>query len=516
MLTALPLAALVLFQAQTPTQPAPVFDLSVEVHQDTSESESQAKLVPAGWRILRGPRHLTHLSAEAWIERPQVQRGKWRRWPNGKDSVEVKLYPTPDVDQYLWRVVVYQRNEMSSFRVAGEGFREIAIGVSELFEIPASGGSCHSQISLHAPLQVTPLFAGEAAPEGSKFRYVFSYGPHGRPPRYARGDWDGVGTLPIRLSPFAAGRPATLELSWQSDPAPWRIGPTEFVLKSQEQLLPLPALPKTGSLKVIGPARADWSPAVGFIDQDGAADVYLPPALTQSSTEYVLPALRFGEYFVLESNFIEPGPPRRAQVRLDSAAAEIQLEKPEPNKKWQLHIQDWTDPRPSHTQLQIRALWGPFLWQTIALSGAAGTTEQTGTVFTTDLPSGSGFHYQAFAKTLGADDETTVYYWFGDAQQVDNSLQFKLEPTVFEVDGYEDGAAYTLRLLRDPHGPDFPPKLWMDEPMRPSSLSYLPLPFTNTLEVHGMPEGGYEASMWGLDRESGEIEELSYHYPFSD
>jgi hypothetical protein len=538
-LTALPLAALLLCQAPVPAEPPPVFDLVV-----TLEPPTAAELAgpipftagdippPTGWRILRGPTDLAHLPTAAWIERPQVQRGKLRRWPAGKNQANLRLYPTPDVDQYQWRVVVYATNDLSTFRVASEAFRHIAIGASELFSIPPTGGETEAKLQLRPAIKVVPQFASGAAPDGSQFKFIFSYGPHGRPPRYARGDWDGKDALSIRLSPFAMHRPATLEMEWQSSPSAYVVGPEEFTLSHWSHKLPLKALPSIGTLTARLAAAAVWSPAIGYWDQEGDFAVFLPEA-GPATDAVTLPALRYGEYYLLENNAaLASAPPHRAHVELAAPQAEVELLRESKSKSFELQLNDWAPKNIDGVQCWVRAMWGPYLWQRVDVDlklakmdfdpvneeEEAPADEMAGGSSTVrvELPSGDGFTYQVMAKSLAADGETTVYHWFGEATAEGHRLEFAVSPNYFEIDGYQDDVPYTLRLLRDPHGPGFPPKLWMDQPMEPVALEYMPLPFTNTLRVHGMPEGGYEATIWGLDRDSGEVEELSHHYPYSD
>jgi len=550
-LTALPLAALLLFQAPAPADPPPVFDLVVDL-----ESPSAAELagpdpysatdVPTatGWRILRGPKDLAELPTAAWIERPQVQRGKLRNWPTNKDQTTVRLYPTADVEQYHWRVVVYATNDMSSFRVATEAFRHIAIGASELFEIPPTGGEAQLKIKLMPAIRVIPQFASGAVAKDSEIQFVFSYGPHGRPPRYARGSWDGQNALSLRLSPFAKNRPASLEMVWDSSPAPYLIGPMEFTLSSWNQVLPLDALPSTGTLTAKLPAPANWSPAVGYRDQEGEFGIFVPgtDAAAEAQAEETTPRvtdafafsnLRYGEYFLLESNAaLGEAIPHRARIELNTPQDQVALKRVQQQKTFEFKLNGWAPKNIDGVRCWVRAMWGPYLWQRVDVDLSQASfvfspvdedadqpvDEMAGGICTVnvELPCGDGFHYQVLSKSLDSDGETTVYHWFGNATAAGEQLSFTVQPNYFEVDGYQDDVPYTLRLLRDPHGPGFPPKLWMNQPMMPSALEYLPLPFTNTLRVHGMPEGGYEAAIWGLDRDSGEVEELSYHYPYSD
>ena len=517
-LTALSLATLLLWQEPAPAPTRPEFDLTVrlaapssEAAENSSDLASNPELGPVGWRILRGPKALAHLSAAAWMERPQVQRGKFRSWPADKDQTSIRLFPTPGNDQYEWRIVIYTRIDMSAFRVASEAFRQVPIGVSECFAIPPTGGEAEIEVELRPTIRVLPNFNSKPAPDGQSFRFVFSYGPQGRPPRYARGQWSGQGPLPLHLSPFAEARPATLELDWLSSPAPLVLGPKEFRLKADQTEVRFDALPQTGTLTARIADAMDWSAAVGFRDQENEVGVYLAP-IQKVSTRCTIPSLRYGQYFLLEHQPDSDFKPRRALVDFQSAEQLVDLEKEVKSHKQALHFQGWPDQSGKPLWLRVRTMWGPFLWQRSDVN--LQQTELKGLVV--NLPSGPGFHHEAYAIGLHEDGETTTVHWFGSASKSVNGLHFELLPTAFEVDGYEDDVDYTLRLMRDPHGPKFPPKLWMDTPMSAHGLDYMPMPFRNSLMVYGLPEGGYEASLWGLDRESGEVEELSYHYPFSD
>jgi hypothetical protein len=508
-LTALPLVALLFgaFQAQ---EPAPEFDLSVRCVAADDLTPAQAAEVlaedqrPTGWRILRGDPELHELPLAAWMERPQIKHGKWRPWPIGQLQASVTLYPTPQVAEFDWRVVVYRKNSMTSFRIASESFRELAIGSSPAFKIPALGGQLEVEIPLQQVIQIQPRFGALAPPEGSEFRYVFSYGPPARPPRYARGNWDGVGLLPVHLSPFAVQRPGTLELTWLQLPAPLRLGPMEFRISPAITTIDYGDLPEKGALRAKLPPGPPWQLALGYINQDGEAAIC---DLGQSNTDGTLLVdnLRHGDYFLLAT---EAESKSFRRLRFDFHAKNTLVELQE-QTTFEDYSCQWVGMEPdvlSQQQIKIRSLWGPFLIQVDSVQPNQPCR----------LPSGPDVHYQAMLQGVGEDGETTVFHYFPKCNIDSKTLQFSRPDTVLEVDGYEDGEVYTLRLLRDVHGIAFPPLHWAEQALDLLGTSYLPLTFTNTLRIHGLPESAYEGSLWGLDRDSGKIEELSYHYPIAD
>ena len=509
MLTALPLVALLLpaFQAQTPV---PEFELLVRCAAANDLPPSQAAAVlevdqlPTGWRILRGDAELHELPLAAWLERPQVKHGQWRAWPKGQLQTSVTLFPDPQVAEFDWRVVVYRKNSMSSFRIASESFRELAIGASRAFKIPALGGQLEIEIPLQKIIQIQPKFGPQAPPEGSEFRYVFSYGPPARPPRYARGNWDGVGLLPVHLSPFAVQRPGTLELTWLQLPAPLRLGPMEFRISPTVTTIDYGALPEKGALRAKLPPGSPWRMALGYINQDGEAAIC---DLGQSNADGTLLVdnLRHGNYFLLA---VQAESKTFRRLRFDFHAKNT-LAELQPQTNFENYSCHWGGIDPAalgQQEIKIRSLWGPFLIHVAHVQADQPCR----------LPSGPNVHYQGMLQGVGEDEETTVFHYFPDCKIDANSLHFSRPDTVLEVDGYEDGAVYTLRLLRDVHGVAFPPLHWAEQALDLLGTSYLPLTFTNTLRIHGLPESAYEASLWGLDRVSGKIEELSYHYPVAD
>ncbi len=521
MLSALTLAALLLFPAADVAQSAPgqeaqkfEFDLTIKLNADDTSP------TPLRWRILRGPKELNHVPTAAWIERPQVKRGKWRPWPAGQMEASIKLFPQPEVAEYDWRVVVYVQNDMREFRIASEAFREVAIGASEAFAIPHANGSHTVEIERKPLIRIMPQFGGVEPASSTGFSYVFSYGPHGRPPRYARGDWDGRGFLPIQLSPFAEGRRATLELDWHTQPAPWKVGPEEFKLAALNTKLDLGQLPQLGEIQATYPDPGPWQTTLGFLNQQQQTDVREVDRL-DSSQDLEVSGLRYGEYFLLATGPTnEQGPLRpatlRAHFRLDEEAQTVTWSSPAELTSWDLNFDLWTPNPDQLDELQIRTMFGPFLWQVTQLTAAQLTSDDPQQPPSVELPTGDGFHYVAMARGKAEDGETTVYHWFGEGQVEEQRLSFALNPTMMEIDGYEDGANYTLRLFRDPHGPKFPPPRWMTEALAANGVDYLPFPFVNTIRIFGLPEGAYEASMWGYDRESDGIAELSYHYPVAD
>jgi len=485
--------------------------------------------LPTGIRILRAPPDLDSLSPAAWIERSQVRRGKWRPLRKGSDEMVIRLHPTPEVSQYSWRVVAFQENSMLSFRMASESFREFAVGVSEIFPIDPAGGKATVVVPLQAPIYVEPLFEGIQPPPGAKFSYLFSYGLMGKAPRHARGDWNGVGILPITLSPLALNRPASLSMELQQLPCAFLLDPIEFQLLKGKTSVVFPSLPKQGALNIQIPGGGRWDVAVGYVSPDGEAQVQ-SLGNTDALGKLHINGVRAGKYHLLATPATD-SPPRpgaqsarrlvefngsstvSSQIEPEAHFDAITLQEALSQSDFNLSFATQGSSSQENSMLNdfhitVRCMWGPFFLYESILTPSVNRTCR--------LPMGPEFEYQAIAHRWNEALSGSEVRLFLNCQIEGNRLKFRTHDTVMEVDGYQDDTEYTLRLIRGEQGPNFPPLQWFGKPLSLTSFPYLPISFNSMIQIHGLPEGSYEASMWGWDRIEETVTELSYHYPVAD
>jgi hypothetical protein len=348
-------------------------------------------------------------------------------------------------------------------------------------------------------------------------------------PRYARGDWNGVGILPITLSPLAINRPASLSMQLQQFPCAFPLDSMEFQLQKGRTPVLFPSLPKQGALNIQIPGGGKWDVAIGYVSPAGEAQVQSLGS-TDGQGKIQVNGVRASKYHLLATP-AKDSPPRpgaqsarrlvefggssaaTSQTEPDSNFDAITLQEALPQSDFSLSFATQGSSSQENSMLDdfhitVRCMWGSFFLYESILTPSADRTCR--------LPVGPEFEYQAIAHRWNEALSGSEVRLFLNCQIEGNRLKFRTHDTVMEVDGYQDDTEYTLRLIRGEQGPNFPPLQWFGKPLSPTSSPYLPLPFNSMIQIHGLPEGAYEASMWGWDRSEEIVTELSYHYPVAD
>jgi hypothetical protein len=488
--------------AQTDAPPAK-FQLQVSL------SLAEGATPPQGVRILRYAPKLDARVPAALIDSREIQFGRWRDWPtDGK--LQIDLQPSAEVAQYSWRIAAFERNDLRQFLVASKGFGEIPVGLSDPFPIELSGGQRQVSISIQPVILIQPQFSHRPAQPGTRLKYSFRYGPMGRPPRRVVGIWNGLQSLPLKISPFAYRREAVLSMQLQSQPDEWQIGPVEFALQSGLQKIQMPELPAAGPLWVgfdpkldlVSDKHQDYPLKIGF-DRPGWGPKQLALAGFSASSGLTLPTLRAGIFKFLVMGEKPSHPRYFASTAFDPAepTSKLFLQPLPPTQDFAVSFPELNRADGPAWDLEVRGYWGPFfLTQSAIAEGSARLI---------DLP---GIRYLALARRLHLESGLNEIQFFLDAQKIDLELSFRAHPTQLQVDGSSAQGEYTLRLMRGQDGPDFPPRQWQPRVTDLATLPYLPLPFRGKVLLRGLPDGNYEGALWGFEGEKTTQVELEYLY----
>jgi hypothetical protein len=491
-----------LAEAQVPTPP-PEFQLQLSLQlQPGAET-------PPGIRILRYPPKLDARVPAALIDSREVQFGSWRDWP-ADGSMTIKLKPDPSVAQYSWRVAAFERNDLHQFLVASSGFGEIPVGLSEAFAIDPAGGQAQIVIPIAPVIQIETAFGPAQLQAQSRLKYNFSYGPMGRPPREVVGFLEGSSGLPLKISPFALRREGVLKIQLQCQPEAVQLEPVEFALQSGKQKILLPELPAAGPLWVGFEPKLNLATAepqnyllkIGFEQADWGPKQLTLPGFSASSG-LTLKTLRAGAFKFLAKGAEAFSPRYFASTSFDPADSptKVLLQALPPAQAFDVSLPELDATDGPEWLVEVRGYWGPFfLSQSEVVEGRAHLM---------DLPD---IRYLAIAKRRHPESGLSEIQLFLDGQRTAHQLSYRAHPTTLEVAGDDPQGEYTLRLMRGPDGPDFPPRQWQPSVYELDTVPYLPLPFRGKVLIRGLPDGNYEGSLWGNEAKDTIPVELEYLY----
>ena len=160
-------------------------------------------------------------------------------------------------------------------------------------------------------------------------------------------------------------------------------------------------------------------------------------------------------------------------------------------------------------QVEIWSFWGALL-----VGRSQGKPGEAVT-----LPHAGEMRHQALATRFDAASGVTHAHLYLECEWHQGEWQFHAAPTELEIENFTDELGLVLRLQRteDPEPEQsFPPRRWQTEPGSGEMLDYFPVSFRGGLALNGLPEGQYEAGIWGLERSSGRMAELATFWPIAE
>lgn len=466
---------------------------------------------PHGYRILRLPPRLEDFPPGAQIDRREVQKGKWREYPGAGQELIIDLEPTADVIEDRWMVVAYRQNDLHGFRYADNGFRRIEVGTSEVFQLSLDGGERELTIPIRSSLRVQPSFAfgGENA---GPFAFEFGYGPIAASPRRVRGDWSGSGPLPVEVSRYAVGREGFLTLHQAGWPSEVALGPVEMELEDAAVTTvtcppPIPVGPLAVAVAPREEPSAVWGKAevLGGFRGDGGEWTMAPAGVTDDAGLLTLPDAQEGRYHLSARH--EDGRILLGWVAHNGERTEAPIDIPANEETGRLDLVNLPDAE--DWEVQVWSYWGALL-----VGRRQGKPDADLT-----LPHIGEMRHVALATRYDAAEEITHAHLYLECEWDGGAWHFHADPTVFEIDSFTDELGLVLRLLR-PDDPEpeqyFPPRAWQVEPGQSATLDHFPVSFRGGLTLFGLPEGQYEAGIWGVEPATGRMAELATFWPVAE
>lgn len=467
---------------------------------------------PTGYRILRLPPRIEDFPPGAQVNRREVQKGSWRPYPGDGQALVVDLYPTEDVLADRWMVVAYAENDVHGFRYADNGFRRVEVGTSEVFALDANGGELDLNIAVAAPVLLQPEFPDLASVQGP-FSFEFSYGPIAAAPRRIRGDWSGEGPLPFSISRYAIGREAYLSLFQQAWPAESEIGPVEFELADGITRVEMPQPVASGPLHLtvaaMGEGKAEpWAQAEvlgSFRGENGDWEI-ATAGLSDESGKLAIPNAQAGRYH-LSARHSNGESVLLGWIATDGSEYEGRIATPPSAETGTLDLLNL--PEAEGWEVEVWSFWGALM-----VGYSKGRPQKALT-----LPHAGEMRHQALARRYDPESGGTIAHLYLECEWHEGSWIFHAAPTSLSIENFTDDLGLVLRLnLTDEPEPEqfFPPKVWQVEPGSSETIGHFPVPFRGGLELHGLPEGQYEAGIWGLEPATGRMAELATFWPISE
>lgn len=462
---------------------------------------------PDGYRLLRLPPRLEDFPPGAQVDRREVQKGAWRPYLGPDQAVVIDLEPTDEVAADRWMVVAYAQNDVHQFRFAEANLKMVELGSSEVFQLDPEGGELPLTVEVREPLQLVPSFE---EPVAGPIAFDFQYRPIAASPRTVRGDWNGPGPLPLRLSRYAIGRESQMSLTIDGWPHARTVGPIEVQLQDGINLFDFGFPPRMSPWHLdIGTEenRASWTNAevlAGFYDAEGQRQV---ASAGRSNTQgtLTLPRAFSGRYHLsarAENGDILLGWDSHGGEEDRTAIATPPLQ--------ETGVMDCVDLPEGEWQAEVWSFWGPIL-----VGRSTGVPGQP-----LQLPHAGEMRHQALVRREIVGESAVTEAWiFLECEWHDGKWVFHGAPTRFKVDSFTDEIELELRLsLTDRPEPEqfFPPPQWQVEPGRIESVDHFPVRYRGGLILHGLPEGQYEAGIYGREVGSNRIAELATFYPVAN
>lgn len=477
------------------------------------ESEiGEGASAPTGYRILRLPPRLEDFPPGAQVNRREVQKGSWRPYPSNGQPLIVDLFPTEDVLADRWMVVAYAENDVHGFRYADNGFRRVEVGTSQVFSLAAEGGELALTIEVSAPVLLQPRFPEGESVDGP-FSFEFSYGPIAAAPRRIRGDWNGEGPLPFSISRYAIGREGYVSLYQQAWPAETELGPIEFELADGLTEVQMPQPIPNGPLHLsVAEQAADgptaWANAEvlgGFLGDNGDWEL-AAAGITDASGKLTIPNAQAGRYH-LSARHPDGESVLLGWIATDGSEYEGSIATPPSAETGKLDLLDL--PAAEGWEVEVWSFWGALL--------VGYSKGRPGEALT--LPHAGEMRHQALARRYDMENGVTIARLYLECEWHEGAWLFHAAPTSLSIENFTDELGLVLRLhLTDEPEPEqfFPPKVWQVEPGSGETIGHFPVPFRGGLELHGLPEGQYEAGIWGLEPATGRMAELATFWPISE
>ena len=474
----------------------------------TSEMTDGAD-APTGYRILRLPPRLEDFPPGAQVNRREVQKGAWRPYPGDGQPLVVDLFPTDDVLNDRWMVVAYAENDVHGFRYADNGFRRVEVGTSEIFSLVAEGGEIELPIEVRPAITLTPRFRDPEEVRGP-FGFEFSYGPIAAAPRRIRGTWDGEGALPFSVSRYAIGREGYLTLYQQAWPGETELGPTEIELADGNTHVDLPQPIASGPLHLRVATAEDeaWQGAEvlsGYRGDLGDWE-FAKAGLTNAEGMLTVANAQAGRYH-LSARHAESGEILLGWIATDGSEYEGRIATPPSPETGKLDFLEL--PEAEGWEVEVWSFWGALL---VGYSKGKPNEDLT-------LPHAGEMRHQALLRRYDNERGITVARLYLECEWHQGAWHFHAAPTSLSIENFTDDLDLVLRLnLTEDREPEqfFPPSVWQVEPGSSEVLKHFPVPFRGGLELHGLPEGEYEAGIWGLEPATGRMAELATFWPVSE
>ncbi|MCH2101587.1 MAG: hypothetical protein MK209_06665 [Planctomycetes bacterium] len=487
----------------TPERPAGAFRLTITA--DLSEEAN----APAGYRILRLPPRLEDLPTGVQVNRREVQKGAWRSYPKNGQPLIVDLFPTDDVLDDRWMVVAYAENDVHGFRYADNDFRRVEVGTSKIFALQAEGGELALSIEVRPAISLIPRFRDEEAIEGP-FGFEFSYGPIASAPRRIRGTWSGDGNLPFLISRYAIGRHGYVSLFQHAWPSETELGPVGFVLTGSPTEINLPQPESSGPLhlQVYSPTGETCTEAIvlgGFIGKNGEWEM-TEAGRTNAQARLTIPNAQAGRYH-LSARLSESDKVLLGWIATDGSEYEGRIATPPSLETGKLDLLDL--PESKGWEVEVWSFWGALM-----VGHSKGRPGEDLT-----LPHAGEMRHQALARRWDKERGITEAHLYLECEWHEGAWHFHAAPTLLSIENFTDELGLVLRLNRtEDREPEqfFPPKAWQVEPGGAETTDYFPIPFRGGLELQGLPEGQYEAGIWGLEPTTERMAELATFWPVSE
>ncbi len=513
-----------------------------------------ARAQPHHFRLLRFPPGLTGLTLEVLLEHPAVQRGRLRPWSEALAPIHLPHQAAGD--DLRWMVIAYARQSLQGFALISADLEEIVLGASAPLVPVAAGQPLEIALPLRPPLRLLPATGRPPPPGGSRFSLRVQ--PAEGHARKALGRWRAAGAdaatgtaLPL-LSPLWSE--AVITLVFLRDPLPQtQRREARLAAKSDADghlFFQVDAFPAEAPLRVklagASPPGAPWraaglamttpageagvvdlTPWIGSDSAPGAGPGSAPGAGRDS---VYLPALSKGDYFLrvwvgdhpYSARFHHPpaqvqaAPPpigvhaRVPELKLHPEGAPVPrtllLQGTEELPGWDPDSAD-EDPAPEPLQVELEVNHRGMLLTTTTAASA-----RSEVLLPADLP----IHLQGSASAHDSDTGITTVWLFRPAAPQGEALVLAVGETSAMVDGPEEETDYQLRLRRIHGGPAFPPTQIQVDPRDFTRQDWWGVPFRGSLEIHGLPEGEYDAEVWGLDDLTGKFDQLDFTVLIAD